>query len=51
MVLCTFEAYRYGISEKELVREKGICPDTGKGHQKYFLRFSYTEEVTLTKHL
>ena len=49
MVLCTFGAYGYGISEKILVRKKSICPTLEKRHHKYFLRFTYTEEVTLTK--
>ena len=49
MVLCTSGAYRYGISEKILVREKASAPTLEKRHQKYFLRFSYKEEVTLTK--
>ena len=34
---------------KILVREKGICPDSGKETPEVFLRFSYKEEVTLTK--
>ena len=49
MVLCTSGAYRYGTSEKILVREKGICPDSGKETPEVLFAFSYTEEVTLTK--
>ena len=32
-------AYRYGISEKILVREKGICPDSGKETPEVFFAF------------
>ncbi len=32
-----------------LVREKGICPDSGKETPEVFFSFSYKEEVTLTK--
>ena len=49
MVLCTSGSYGYGISEKMLVREKASAPILEKRHRKYFLRFSYKEEVTLTK--
>ena len=46
MVLCT--SYGYGISEKMLVREKDICPDSGKRDTRsIFCSFSYKEEVTL----
>ena len=41
--------YRYGISKKELGRKKAAAPVLEKRHRKYFLRFSYTEEVPLTK--
>ncbi|CDB78061.1 transposase [Blautia sp. CAG:237] len=63
MVPCTVKPYRHGVFEKELVWGKGICPDMRKNwsgkkasaptlekrHRKYFLRFSYTEDVILTK--
>ena len=31
--------YGYGISEKMLVREKGICPDSGKETPEVFFAF------------
>ena len=34
---------------KNWVREKASAPTLEKRHHKYFLRFSYTEEVSLTK--
>ena len=43
------QPYRYGISKKELGRKKSCSTRAGKRHRKYFLRFSYTEEVPLTK--
>ena len=39
MVLCTSGSYGYGISEKMLVREKGICPDSGKETPEVFFAF------------
>ena len=50
MVSGEITSYRYGISSKKVERERGICPNFGKENiNKYFLRFSYTEEVTLSK--
>ena len=50
MVPCTVKSHGYGVSEEELVREKSICPNIReKAYRKYFLRFSYTEDVILTK--
>ncbi len=42
-------SYRYGISAQNWSGKKASAPTLEKRHQKYFLRFSYTEEVTLTK--
>ena len=39
MVPCTVKAYRHGVSEKELVREKGICSDIGEKAQEIFSAF------------
>ena len=41
--------YGYGISSEKMEREKGVRPNVGKKHHTYFLRFSYTEEVSLSK--
>ena len=45
------QPYRYGISQKDTGQGKRhAAPDCWKkGISKYFLRFSYTEEVPLTK--
>ncbi len=45
--VCT-EGRPNGVSVKHWW-EKGICSDMGEEHRKYFLRFSYTEDVILTK--
>mgnify|MGYP001339274504 CR=1 FL=1 len=42
MVLCTSGAYRYGISEKILVGEKGICSNSGKETPEVLFAFLYT---------
>ena len=42
-------SYRYGISSEKVEREKASAPTLERKHHKYFLRFSYTEEVTLSK--
>ena len=39
MVLCRSGAYRYGISEKILVSEKGICSNSGKETPEVFFAF------------
>ena len=44
-----FESYGYGIPAQELVWKKASAPALEKRHHKYFLRFSYTEEVALTQ--
>ena len=49
MVCCADETYGYGIFKKTLVRGKGFGPILEKKHHKYFLRFTYTEEVSLNK--
>ena len=50
MVLCAFKSHRYGISaRRNWSGRKASAPTLEKRHHKYFLRFSYTEEVTLTK--
>ena len=49
MVPCVFESYGYGIPAQELVWKKASAPALEKRHHKYFLRFSYTEEVALTQ--
>ena len=49
MVQGQSQPYRYGISQKELGRKKAAAPVLENRHRKYFLRFSYTEEVLLTK--
>ena len=49
MVLRAVKSYGYGISSEELVGKKASAPTLEKRHHKYFLRFSYTEEVILTK--
>ena len=50
---CAAETYGYGIFKKTLVRAKKLRPQRWrKRHHKYFLRFTYTEEVTFKpKHL
>ena len=43
------QPYRHGISQKELGRKRAAAPVLEKRYRKYFLCFSYTEEVPLTK--
>ena len=48
--VCQSQPYRYGISaERTGQGKRHAAPTLEKRHHKYFLRFSYTEEVTLTK--
>ena len=49
MVCCVAETYGYGILKKTLVGQKASAPTLEKKHHKYFLRFTYAEEVSLNQ--
>ena len=49
MVCCAAETYGYGIFKKTLVGQKSFGATLEKKHDKYFLRFTYAEEVSLNR--
>ena len=49
MVCCAAETYGYGIFKKTLVEQKSFGTKLEKKHDKYFLRFTYAEEVALNR--
>ena len=49
MVCCAAETYGYGILKKTLVGQKSFGSTLEKKHHKYFLRFTYAEEVSLNQ--